>query len=143
MRGLPIGLHGMAVAFTAAADVPCKLIQVGVRDMQKRASTLIAAVVLIGSALIPLRASHAQSAAAAHPVAVRALQLELRSRERVQRWAAAIPRIRCVPAPLTEHPTAAAEFARPRVAPLEASFFDAAMVKRTFASRAGSAAHPN
>jgi hypothetical protein len=133
----------MLVAFQKGSRRALRAIQLGVRNMQHRASTVIAAVVLIGSALIPLRASHAQSASAARPVAVRALQLELRSRQRVHRWAAATPTIRCMPAPLTEHPTAAAEFARPRVAPLEASFFDAAIVKRTFALRAGSAAHAN
>jgi hypothetical protein len=67
----------------------------------------------------------------------RAGQLESLSRQRVLRWAATAPTIRCAPAPLTERPTAGAEFARPRVVPLEAAFLDAFIVKRTFAARVG------
>jgi hypothetical protein len=79
---------------------------------------------------------HAQADAARAPVP-RAVQLESLSRERVRQWAATTPRLLCAPAPLTESPTAGAEFARPRVAPLEAAFLDAATVKRTFAARGG------
>jgi hypothetical protein len=63
------------------------------------------------------------------------LQLGALSRERAVRWADAVPAIRCAPAPLTENPAAAGEAARPHVAPLEEAFLDAAIVKRTFASR--------
>jgi hypothetical protein len=54
--------------------------------------------------------------------------------DRAARWAAAAPVVHCSPAPLTERPQASGEFARPRVAPLEEAFLDAAMVKRTYAS---------
>jgi len=64
------------------------------------------------------------------------LQLGALSRLRAERWADATPAIHCSPAPLTERPSAAAEVGRPHVAPLEAAFLDAAVVKRTFASRA-------
>jgi hypothetical protein len=97
--------------------------------MQHRAIALVAPLVLgIAGVSGPL-ALHAQAAVAAP----RAVQLESLSRERARQWAAATPAIRCAPAPLTERPTAAAEFARPRVLPLEAAFLDAATVKRTFA----------
>jgi hypothetical protein len=75
--------------------------------------------------------------AQAASAAPRAVQLESLSRVRARHWAAMTPAIRCTPAPLTERPTAAAEFARPRVLPLEAAFLDAATVKRTFAARGG------
>jgi hypothetical protein len=75
--------------------------------------------------------------AQAGTAAPRAVQLQVLSRERALRWAATSPAMRCAPAPLTERPTAAAEFARPRVLPLEAAFLDAATVKRTFAARGG------
>src|SRR3954464_16003939 len=64
-------------------------------------------------------------------------EIESLSRERVQRWAATTPTIRCAPAPLTERPTASAEFARPGVVPLEAAFLDALIVKRSVAARTG------
>jgi hypothetical protein len=101
--------------------------------MQYRAIALVAALVLgiVGLAVPP--ALHAQAAAAAP----RAVQLEFLSRERARHWAATTPAIRCAPAPLTERPTAAAEFARPRVLPLEAAFLDAATVRRTFAALGG------
>ena len=101
--------------------------------MQHRAIALVAALVLgiVGLAIPP--AVHAQAAFAAP----RAVQLEFLSRERARQWAATTPAVRCAPAPLTERPTAAAEFARPRVLPLEAAFLDAATVKRTFAALGG------
>ena len=101
--------------------------------MQHQALALVAALVLgMAGAAVPA-ALRAQAA----PAAPRAVQLESLSRERVRHWAATTPAIRCAPAPLTERPTAAAEFARPRVLPLEAAFLDAATVKRTFAARGG------
>ena len=101
--------------------------------MQRRAITVAVQLVLgiAGLAVPPALQGQAVT------VAPRAVQLELLSRERARHWAAATPAIRCAPAPLTERPTAAAEFARPRVLPLEAAFLDAATVKRTFAALGG------
>jgi hypothetical protein len=101
--------------------------------MQHRAIALVAPLVLALGGLVVPPALNAQAATAAP----RAVELESLSRERARRWAATTPSIRCVPAPLSERPTAAAEFARPRVLPLEAAFLDATTVKRTFAARAG------
>jgi len=101
--------------------------------MQHQALALVAALVLGMAGVAVPPALRAQAA----PAAPRAVQLESLSRERVRHWAATTPAIRCAPAPLTERPTAAAEFARPRVLPLEAAFLDAATVKRTFAARGG------
>jgi len=101
--------------------------------MQRRAITVAVQLVLGIAGLAVPPALHGQAATAAP----RALQLEFLSRERARHWAAATPAIRCAPAPLTERPTAAAEFARPRVLPLEAAFLDAATVKRTFAALGG------
>jgi hypothetical protein len=80
---------------------------------------------------------HAQRADPVRESTSLAEQLESLSRARVERWAAATPRIRCAPAPLTERPTAGAELARPRVVPLEAAFLDAVIVKRSVAARIG------
>jgi hypothetical protein len=104
--------------------------------MQHRAMTLIAPLV-VGIATVTVPAAlPAQGAAAARAATA---QLETLSRERVRRWVATTPTILCAPAPLTERPTASAEFARPRVVPLEAAFLDATIVKRTFAARVGRA----
>jgi hypothetical protein len=97
--------------------------------MQHRAIGLVASLVLGIAGLSGPPAVHGQAA----PAAPSTVQLESLSRERARQWAAAAPAVRCVPAPLTERPTAAAEFARPRVLPLEAAFLDAVTVKRTFA----------
>ena len=97
--------------------------------MQHRTIALVAPLILGIAGLAGAPLVQAQVATAAP----RALQLESLSRERARVWAAATPAIRCAPAPLTERPTAAAEFARPRVLPLEAAFLDAVTVKRTFA----------
>ncbi|HEV8456205.1 MAG TPA: hypothetical protein VGQ24_15000 [Gemmatimonadales bacterium] len=102
--------------------------------MQQRAIALVAALILGIAGLAVPPPLHAQAAATA---ATRAVQLESLSRERARHWAATMPALRCAPAPLTERPTTAAEFARPRVLPLEAAFLDAATVKRTFAARGG------
>jgi hypothetical protein len=59
-----------------------------------------------------------------------AAELGRRTRSRAARWTARAPVIHCGPAPLTEHPGAAADLARPRVVPLEEAFLDAAIVKR-------------
>jgi hypothetical protein len=80
---------------------------------------------------------HAQRSVPVRQSTSPAGQLASLSRERVERWAATTPRIRCAPAPLTERPTAGAEFARPRVVPLEAAFLDAVIVKRSVAARLG------
>jgi hypothetical protein len=105
--------------------------------MQHRAIALVAPLLIGIAGLSAPPAVHPQAAAAARAPAPRAVQLESLSRERVRQWAATTPRVECAPAPLTERPTAGAEFARPQVAPLEAAFLDAATVKRTFAARAG------
>jgi hypothetical protein len=75
---------------------------------------------------------HAQ-AAAARRLGPTALELGALSRERSSRWVAATPVIQCVPAPLTERPGLVEELTRPRLAPLEATFFDAATAKRSLA----------
>jgi hypothetical protein len=111
--------------------------------MQYGSTTLIASFLLGVAGLSTARALHAQSSAATPAPATRAVRLASLSRERVRHWAATSPTIRCVPAPLTERPTASAEFARPRVVPLESAFLDAAIVKRTFAARVGRAPGPN
>jgi hypothetical protein len=107
--------------------------------MQHRAIALVAPLVLGIAGLAVPPALRAQAASAAP----RAVQLESLSRVRARHWAAMTPAVRCTPAPLTERPTTAAEFARPRVLPLEAAFLDAATVKRTFAARGGRAPGSN
>ena len=71
------------------------------------------------------------SIATATPVAS---QLGVLSHDRAVRWATAGHVLHCGPAPLTERPGIQSEFARPRVAPLESAFADAARVKRSVAS---------
>jgi hypothetical protein len=60
--------------------------------------------------------------------------LNVLSRDRAVRWAMAGGALLCGPAPLTERPGIESEFARPRVAPLESAFADAARAKRSVAS---------
>jgi hypothetical protein len=100
-------------------------------SMQHRAIALVAPLILGIAGLAVPPALQAQAATATP----RALQLESLSRERARLWASTVPALRCAPAPLTQHPMTAAEFARPRVLPLEAAFLDAATVKHTFAAR--------
>jgi hypothetical protein len=109
-----------------------------------RVVALIGPVLFLITGLALPCPAYAQAAAlsAASPPSP-AVQLESLSRQRVRRWAATAPTIRCEPAPLTERPTSSAEFARPGLAPLEAAFFDAAAVKRTFAARVRSGANSN
>jgi hypothetical protein len=101
--------------------------------MQHRAIALVVPLVLALGGLVVPPGLNAQAATAAP----RAVELESLSRERARRWASTTPAIRCAPAPLTERPTAAAEFARLRVPTLEAAFLDAVTVNRTFAARGG------
>src|SRR3954470_393609 len=101
--------------------------------MRVRAIPLAVSLMVGGAGVIAPATLHAQRAAAP----TLAGQIESLSRERVQRWAATTPKIRCAPAPLTERPTASAEFARPGVVPLEAAFLDAVIVKRSVAARTG------
>jgi hypothetical protein len=108
--------------------------------MQHRAFALVAPVLLGFASLAAPSAAHAQGANATR---TSAQQLASLSRERVRQWAATAPRIQCAPAPLTERPTAGAEFSRPRVTPLEAAFLDAATVKRTFVARGARLAGSN
>jgi hypothetical protein len=64
-----------------------------------------------------------------------AIRLQSLSRARADDWLASAPVIHCSPAPLTERPTAAAELRRHGVAPMEATFLDAAIAKGTFSYR--------
>src|SRR3954465_7362230 len=102
--------------------------------MRARAIPLAVSLMIGGAGVIAPATLHAQRATAAPTLAG---QIESLARERVQRWAATTPKLRCAPAPLTERPTAAAEFARPGVAPLESAFLDAVIVKRSVAARIG------
>ena len=111
--------------------------------MQHRALVLVAPILLGFASLAAPFAAHARGANATRTSAPQAQQLASLSRERVRLWAATAPRIQCAPAPLTERPTAGAEFARPRVTPLEAAFLDAATVKRTFVARGARLAGSN
>lgn len=96
-------------------------------------AALTAPILLVLAGFATPRTISAQAASVRPNPAV--LQLGVLSRERSERWADATPAIHCAPAPLTERPAAAGEASRPHVAPLEAAFLDAAVVKRTFASR--------
>lgn len=102
--------------------------------MRYRTITLLSLVTVAAGVSAPADL-HAQHATTTYPSTTTAGQLESLSRERVERWAASTPRLRCAPAPLTERPTARAELARPRVVPLEAAFLDAVIAKRNFAAR--------
>jgi hypothetical protein len=102
--------------------------------MQSGIKAAVSAPILLALAgLATPRTLSAQGSARPSPAV---LQLGALSRERAERWADATPAIHCAPAPLTERPAAAGELSRPHVAPLEAAFLDAAVVKRTLASRA-------
>jgi hypothetical protein len=107
----------------------------GVTDMQYRIIPAVVPVLLAIAGFSRPSALQAQAAAAPQLIPA-ATRLGTLSRERAARWAEAAPLIRCAPAPLTEHPATAGEFARPHVAPLEEAFLDAAAVKRTFVVRA-------
>ena len=106
--------------------------------MRSRTLTLWS-LVTVAAGLSAPAGLHAQHTTSTYASTTAAGQLESLSRVRVERWAATTPRLRCGPAPLTERPTAGAEFARPRVVPLEAAFLDAVIVKRNFAARANRA----
>ena len=110
--------------------------------MQYR-STLIASLLLGIAGPSAPRAVQAQSSAATPAPGARAVRLASLSLERVRYWAATSPTIGGAPAPLTERPTASAEFGRPRVVPLESAFLDAAIVKRTFGTLVGRAPGSN
>jgi hypothetical protein len=103
--------------------------------MRYRSTIQIASLLLAVAGLSTPCVVQAQSSVAPSAPAARAVRLASLSQERDRHWAAATPTIRCAPAPLTERPTASAEFARPRVTPLEAAFLDAAIVSRTVALR--------
>jgi hypothetical protein len=102
--------------------------------MRVRAIPLAISLMIGGAGVIAPATLHAQGAIA---VPTLAGQIESLSRQRLQRWTAATPKVRCAPAPLTERPTAAAEFARLGVVPLESAFLDAAIVKRSVAADPG------
>ena len=105
--------------------------------MQHRAIGLLTPLIF-GLGFIP-PAVQAQTTKEVRTHTSPAMQLELLSRERARHWAETAPSLRCAPAPLTERPTAVAEFTRPHVVPLEAAFLDAATVRRVFAARNGRA----
>jgi hypothetical protein len=106
-------------------------------------------VTVISSGLIGLASlASAPGLSAQMRFAAQSSQLELAPTEllsalsqyRAVRWATSAPAVRCSAAPLTERPGVQAEYARPRVVPLEESFADAQSVKRSMAYRARSVA---
>ena len=103
--------------------------------MQSRIKAALTAPMFVAAAGLATPAALPAQAASARPSPA-VLQLGTLSRERAERWADATPAIHCAPAPLTERPAAAGEVNRPHVAPLEEAFLDAAIVRRTFATRA-------
>jgi hypothetical protein len=101
--------------------------------MQIRSIVALAVPALVAAAGFTIPSLlHAQGATARR-LSPTALELGALSRERSFQWVAAAPVIHCGPAPLTERPGLVEELARPRVAPLEATFFDAATARRTLA----------
>jgi hypothetical protein len=106
--------------------------------MQFPITFMVAPVVLAITTLVHPSDLQGQ-APAERAVSPTAARVGVLSWKRAIHWASAGPVIHCGPAPLTERPGAAAELARPRVAPLEAAFLDAATVKRTLAARPPSA----
>lgn len=103
--------------------------------MQSRIKAALTAPILLALAGFATPPTLSAQTASARPSPA-VLQLDALSQERAERWADATPAIHCAPAPLTEQPATAGEVGRPHVAPLEEAFLDAAVVKRTFASRA-------
>lgn len=95
-------------------------------------STLALSALLATAGVTVPSVLHSQ-VAVARRVSPATLELGALSRERAFRWVAAAPEVHCAPAPLTERPGNAEELARPRVAPLEATFYDAATAKRALA----------
>lgn len=93
----------------------------------RRAVATAVMLAIAGFAFPPAVQAQAISVDRPVPVAVRLAAL---STKRAARWAAAAPVIHCSPAPLTEPPGSAGELARPRVAPLEDAFLDAATAAR-------------
>jgi hypothetical protein len=90
---------------------------------------------MAGASQLPAQApSTARFHPDTEPITAVAGQINVLSRDRAVRWAAAGRVLRCGPAPLTERPGIESEFARPRVVPLEAAFADAALAKRSVAS---------
>lgn len=98
------------------------------------------------ASFIAVPSLHAQTRfpAATSPVALSAGPLlTALSNYRSVRWASSAGVLHCAPAPLTERPGVQAEFARPRVVPLEEAFADAQSVKRALEYRARSIALEN
>ena len=102
-----------------------------------RQSTMMATL-LVALGLGRATTLQAQSSAVG-PANDTAARLAARSRERAVEWHEAAPVVHCAPAPLIERPGASAEVARPRVAPLEQAFLDAALVRREVAAQAQTA----
>jgi choline dehydrogenase-like flavoprotein len=101
--------------------------------MPYRSTMALAVPALVAATGLTVPSLLRAQAAATRRISPTALELGALSRERAYRWVAAAPVVRCGPAPLTEHPAAAAEMGRPHVAPLEATYLDAANAKRTLA----------
>jgi len=101
--------------------------------MLYRPTKALAVPALVAAAGLTVTSLLDAQVAATRRMSPTALQLGALTRERAFRWVAAAPVIRCMPAPLTERPGGAEELARPRVAPLEATFFDAAIAQRRVA----------
>lgn len=93
-------------------------------------------VVALGISRAPVLQAQSPAFGSADETAAR---LANRSKERAREWDQATPVIHCAPAPLTERPDVAAEAERPRLAPLEQTFLDAAIVRREVAARSQTA----
>ena len=106
--------------------------------MHYRVTAMIStgAVALAGLSSVPALEAQARFAAesAPGPISAGSLLAAL-SHYRTVRWASASSVVHCSPAPLTERPGAEAEFARPRVVPLEEAFADAQSVQRAMEYR--------
>jgi hypothetical protein len=103
-------------------------------SMRDRILAVVAPALVVTAVFMqpdPLAARAAAGPRTAERVAALALQ-------RAATWKHSAPVIHCGPAPLVERPGAAAESARPHLAPLETAFLDAWRVKRSIASHATS-----
>ena len=107
--------------------------------MQYRSLAMIISSGAIGLASlmsVPGLQAQTRFPAASGPVLSAGSLLTALSSYRSIRWASSARVLHCSPAPLTERPGVQAEFARPRVVPLEEAFADAQSVKRAMEYRA-------
>ncbi len=98
-------------------------------------SMMAAMMVALGMSRTAVLQAQSQAFRSADETAAR---LAIRSRERARKWNEATPVLHCAPAPLTERPGAWAAAGRPRLAPLEQAFLDAAIVRREISARSQS-----